>query len=130
MSITTIVTFIKVKNVDENGVVAVADQYQNAQRELFSPLNKGTDNDPLYDEQSGGGKKNYIQWDDGAGDPGDDYKYWYLSFLYQGAAKDKSGDNLIAQLMLANNPLAMNRAREAVKNKSIIEVAVCLVAPA
>ena len=128
MSITTIVTFIKVKNVDENGAIAVEDQYQNAQRELFSPLNKGTDNAPVYDEQLGGGKENYIQWDDGAGDPGDDYKYWYLPFIYQGAAKDRSGDNLIAQLMLANNPLAMNRAQEAVKNKSIIEVAVCIVA--
>ena len=32
----------------------------------------------------------------------------FLPFIYQGAAKNKSGDNLEAQLVLANNSVSMN----------------------
>jgi len=63
--------------------------------------------------------------------------YKYLSFLYQGAAKNRSGDNLEASLVLANtgsrevpttaaNKLSMNYAKEAVENKWHIEVTTCL----
>ena len=66
-----------------------------------------------------------------------DRAYKYLSFLYQGAAKNRSGDNLEASLVLANtgsrevpttaaNKLSMNYAKEAVENKWHIEVTTCL----
>ena len=38
-----------------------------------------------------------------------DYKY--LSFIYQGAAMNRSGDNLEASLILANSPLSMAYAK-------------------
>ena len=40
--------------------------------------------------------------------------YEYLSFIYQGATKSRSGDNLQAALVLANNTLAMNIANQLV----------------
>ena len=48
--------------------------------------------------------------------------YDYLSFLYQGAAMNRSGDNLEASLVLANNLLSMNHVKEFVDNKYLIEV--------
>ena len=44
-----------------------------------------------------------------------DYKY--LSFIYQGAAMNKSGDNLEASIILANNPLSMAFVKEFVQKK-------------
>lgn len=40
--------------------------------------------------------------------------YQYLSFIYQGATKSRSGDNLQAALILANNVLSMNIANQLV----------------
>jgi len=48
--------------------------------------------------------------------------YQYLSFIYQGAAKSRSGDNLQAALVLANNTLAMNVANELVANYATVTV--------
>ena len=50
--------------------------------------------------------------------------------LYQGAAKNRSGDNLEAGLLFANNDLAMNYAQEAVLNKYYVEIFVSVVNPA
>ena len=44
-----------------------------------------------------------------------DYKY--LSFIYQGAAMNRSGDNLEASIILANNPLSMAFVKEFVQKK-------------
>lgn len=52
--------------------------------------------------------------------------YQYLSFIYQGASKNKSGDNIVASLILANNLLSMNYAQEAVNNKYKIDIATYL----
>ena len=41
----------------------------------------------------------------------------YLSFLYQGAAMNRSGDNLEASIILANNPISMGHVKEFVTNK-------------
>jgi len=109
MSITTIVSFIRVKN--SSGTVQ--DRYQNGKRDNMNKL-----------EHNGKYRKdndNKIELD------GEDY--YFLPFIYQGAAKNRSGDNLEAGLVFANNPLAMNRAREAVVNKWSIEVFVCRVDP-
>jgi hypothetical protein len=42
--------------------------------------------------------------------------YQYLSFIYQGATKSRSGDNLQATLILANNVLSMNIANQLVSS--------------
>ena len=50
----------------------------------------------------------------------DDYKY--LSFIYQGAAMNRSGDNLEASIILANNPLSMAFVKEFVQKKYYVLV--------
>lgn len=52
--------------------------------------------------------------------------YSYLSFIYQGAAKSLNGDNLIAAMVLAANPVSMGYAHEAVVNRWNIKVDTCL----
>ena len=44
-----------------------------------------------------------------------DYKY--LSFIYQGATRNRSGDNMTSSLLLANSELSMNYAQQIVRNK-------------
>ena len=44
-------------------------------------------------------------------------KYDFLSFIYQGAAMNRSGDNLEASIILANNPISMSHVKEFVTNK-------------
>ena len=114
MSITTIVAFICLK--DSFGTVQSL--YQNGKRDNLNALDDGSDEDDYKYVKN---VSNIIQLD------GEDY--YYLPFLYQGAAKNRSGDNLEAALILANNPLSMNRAREAVVNKWTVEVNVCKVNP-
>ena len=52
--------------------------------------------------------------------------YQYLGFIYQGAAKNRTGDNLIAQLLLSSNELSMNHATEAVKNRYYVQMDTCV----
>jgi len=59
---------------------------------------------------------------DGAGHP-------FLSFLYAGAAKNRTGDNLEAELVMACNQLAMSYAVEAVRNKWTVRVTQCSMNP-
>ena len=49
----------------------------------------------------------------------------FLPFIYQGAAKTKSGDNLEAQLILANNSISMNHVRDAIAERHNVKVEVC-----
>jgi len=49
----------------------------------------------------------------------------FLPFIYQGAAKTKSGDNLEAQLILANNSIAMNHVRDSIAERHNVKVEVC-----
>lgn len=53
----------------------------------------------------------------------------FLPFLYTGAAKNRTGDNLEAELVLACNALAMNYAVEAVRNKWTVQVVQCSMNP-
>ena len=46
----------------------------------------------------------------------------YLSFIYQGAAKNRTGDNLESALVLAANQLSMNAVRDAVQNRTKVNV--------
>ena len=52
--------------------------------------------------------------------------YQYLGFIYQGAAKNRTGDNLTAELILSSNALSMNHATEAVKNSYYVQMDTCL----
>ena len=51
-------------------------------------------------------------------------KHTFLPFIYQGAAKTKSGDNLEAQLILANNSIAMNHVRDSISERHNVKVEV------
>ena len=53
----------------------------------------------------------------------------FLSFLYAGAAKNRTGDNLEAELVMACNQLAMSYAVEAVRNKWTVQVTQCSMNP-
>lgn len=48
--------------------------------------------------------------------------YPYLSFLYQGAAKNRTGDNLEAGLIVSQNPVSMSVVQQMVENKSSVQV--------
>ena len=48
--------------------------------------------------------------------------FQYLSFIYQGAARNRSGDNMTSSLLLANNELSMNYAQQIVLNKYHVKV--------
>ncbi len=50
----------------------------------------------------------------------------YLSFIYQGAAMNRTGDNLEASLVLANNPLSMGFVNQFVEEGYYVEVEVWL----
>ena len=48
--------------------------------------------------------------------------YSYLSFIYQGATKSRSGDNLQSTLILANNVVSMNIANQLVSSFATVTV--------
>ena len=51
--------------------------------------------------------------------------YSFLSFIYQGATRNRTGDNLESTLVLANNPLALNLGLDAVQNRWSVRVDTC-----
>jgi hypothetical protein len=59
----------------------------------------------------------------------DGHDFSFLSFIYSGAAKNRTGDNLEAELTLAVNKLAMGYAAEAVQAKWTVEVVGCSMNP-
>ena len=48
--------------------------------------------------------------------------FQYLSFIYQGAARNRSGDNMTSSLILANSEVSMKFAVEAVQEKYHVKV--------
>lgn len=52
-----------------------------------------------------------------------------LSFIYQGATRNRTGDNLQSTLILANNQLSLNLALDAVQNRWSVQVDTCKVNP-
>ena len=48
--------------------------------------------------------------------------YPYLSFIYQGAAKNRTGDNLEAQLVLSVNEISTGIAKQAVDKKWMMQI--------
>jgi hypothetical protein len=63
---------------------------------------------------------NFNKFQNGKHEGVGDYKY--LSFIYQGAAMNRSGDNLEASIILANNPLSMSYVKEFVEKRYYIQV--------
>jgi len=57
------------------------------------------------------------------------YNYSYLSFIYQGAAKDRSGDNLEALLTMSSNWLSTGIAKKAVDGNWRARVDTCVMNP-
>jgi hypothetical protein len=55
--------------------------------------------------------------------------YPFLSFIYQGAAKNRTGDNLESRLVLAANELSMGYAVEAVDRNYQVRVDSCSMNP-
>ena len=55
--------------------------------------------------------------------------YPYLSFIYQGAAKNRTGDNLEAALVLAVNEISTGIAVQAVREKWNVQVYSCSMNP-
>ena len=57
-------------------------------------------------------------------------KSWsYLSFIYQGAVKNRTGDNLEAGLIMSSNPISMAHAQKVVEDKLQVIVQTCLMDP-
>lgn len=59
----------------------------------------------------------------------DGFDFYYLSFLYQGGVKNRTGDNIESELYLAPNKLAMSIVQEAVLNDWRVEVSTCSMNP-
>ena len=56
--------------------------------------------------------------------------YSYLSFIYQGATKNRTGDNLEAQIVLSVNEISTGISRNAVKNRWHVRVYSAVMTPA
>ena len=103
MSLTTLVTFVEVFNVDINGNKSTKHLLQNGKREPSEESNSAK-NTILFNGKN----------------------YHYLPFVYQGTTINRSGDNIESNLILANHPLSMAKAQEAVLNRYFVEVNVCI----
>ena len=103
MSLTTLVTFVEVFSVDENGSKSTKHLLQNAKREPSEEPNS---------------VKNTISFNG--------KNYHYLPFVYQGTTINRSGDNIESNLIMANHPLSMAKAQEAVLNRYFVEINVCI----
>ena len=104
MSLTTLVTFVEVFKMDQNNVREGVHFLQNAKREPSEESNSAK-NTILFNGKN----------------------YHYLPFVYQGTTINRSGDNIESNLILANHPLSMAKAQEAVLNRYFVEVNVCIV---
>ena len=105
MSLTTLVTFVEVFDVDVTNKKKTKHLLQNAKREPSEGV-KSPKNTILFNGKN----------------------YHYLPFIYQGTTINRSGDNIESNLIMGNHPLSMAKAQEAVVNRYFVEVNVCIVA--
>ena len=105
MSVTTLVTFVEVFDVDLSNKRRTKHLLQNAKREPSEGV-KSPKNTIVFNCKN----------------------YHYLTFIYQGTTINKSGDNIESNLIMGNHPLSMAKAQEAVLNNYFVEVNVCIVA--
>ena len=128
MSLTTLVTFVEVFKIDQNNVREGIHFLQNAKRNTFEEVqNAGTLEDPKINAVNKV-DNNAISFDSGTVPNRGLQKYYYLPFVYQGTTINRSGDNIESNLILANHPLSMAKAQQAVLNRYFVEVNVCIVA--
>ena len=127
MSITTLVTFVEVFSINENSVRDSKYFLQNAKRGKLDDEMKlaGETNDVQINIENKVAE-NSISFDSGTVPGRRPQTYYYLPFIYQGTTINKSGDNIESNLILANHPLSMAKAQEAVVNKYFVEVNVCI----
>jgi hypothetical protein len=59
----------------------------------------------------------------------DSENYSYLAFMYRGATRNRTGDNLEAELILSSNQLAMSIGAQAVQSKWNVRVTTCTMDP-
>ena len=52
--------------------------------------------------------------------------HMYMSFLYQGAAKNRNGNNLEASFVLSANQISLNEVQFGVRRKAKVQVTTCL----
>ena len=128
MSLTTLVTFVEVFSINENSVRDSKYFLQNAKRGKFDEMTlAGKTNDAqIYIENKV--VENSISFDSGTVPGRGLQTYYYLPFIYQGTTISRSGDNIESNLIMANHPLSMAKAQEAVINRYFVEVNVCIVA--
>ena len=126
MSVTTLVTFVEVFSVNENNVRDSKYFLQNAKRGKFDEMKlAGETNDPQINIENKV-VENSISFDSGTV-PGRGLEtYYYLPFIYQGTTINRSGDNIESNLIMANHPLSMAKAQQAVLNRYFVEVNVCI----
>jgi len=103
MSLTTLVTFVEVFKVNSNNKKSTIHRLQNGKRDP-SKTTKQNANTIVFNSE----------------------KFHYLPFVYQGSTINRSGDNIESNLIMANHPLSMAKAQEAVVNKYFVEVNVCV----
>ena len=126
MSVTTLVTFVEVFSVNENSVRDSKYFLQNAKRGKFDEMKlAGKTNDAQINIENKVAE-NSISFDSGTVPGRGVQTYYYLPFIYQGTTINKSGDNIESNLILANHPLSMAKAQQAVLNKYFVEVNVCI----
>ena len=126
MSLTTLVTFVEVFYIDLNNVRQGVHFLQNAKRGEFSEMkNTGTIDEPKMNLENKV-DKNAISFDSGTVPNRGLIKYYYLPFVYQGTTINRSGDNIESNLIMANHPLSMAKAQQAVLNRYFVEVNVCI----
>tara|TARA_R100001079_G_scaffold8399_1_gene4517 strand:- start:3 stop:584 length:582 start_codon:yes stop_codon:yes gene_type:complete len=128
MSLTTIVTFVEVFSVNKASKRDSKYFLQNAKRGKFDKMElAGTTDDPQINKNNKV-VENLINFDSGTVPGRGLQKYYYLPFIYQGTTINRSGDNIESNLILANHPLSMAKAQQAVINRYFVEVNVCIVA--
>lgn len=103
MSLTTLVTFVEVFRINSNNRKSTIHRLQNGKREPSRASNQNP---------------NVIVFNG--------RRFNYLPFVYQGTTISRSGDNIESNLILANHPLSMAKAQEAVANKYFVEINVCV----
>ena len=126
MSLTTLVTFVEVFSINENSVRDSKYFLQNAKRGEFNEMKLAGETNDAQINIENKVAKNSIQFDSGTVPGRGLQTYYYLPFIYQGTTINKSGDNIESNLILANHPLSMAKAQQAVLNKYFVEVNVCI----
>jgi len=128
MSLTTIVTFVEVFSINENSVRDSKYFLQNAKRGKFDDMTLAGETNDAQINIENKVAENSISFDSGTVLNRGLQIYYYLPFVYQGTTINKSGDNIESNLILANHPLSMAKAQQAVANKYFVEVNVCIAA--